>query len=145
MTAPSMEQLLRLLEEGCTESDVELAYRLRCKRSLIARARASLGMPPMPLPVFNPGLTEEQRAMLGALLTSGGHRRWVGRRTGDGVPILDNRTTVARVMFRITYGREPVGQARVGCAMKHCVEGSHLVDRLMREELGALDLAGGVR
>ena len=145
MTTPSLETVTRILQEGSGESDVELAYRLGCKRGLICRARASLGMPPFPLPVMDPGLTDVQRVMIGAVLTSGGHRRWVGRVTGDGVPILDHRTTVARVMFRMVHGREPEGVVRVGCLRKHCVEGTHLTDKRIRDERAALDATAGVR
>jgi len=145
VSGPSLETVVRILMSGTGESDVELAYRLGCTRALASRARASLGMPPMPLPLSTPALTDEQRVMLGAVLTSGGHRRWIGRVTGDGVPILDAHRTVARVMFRMTYEREPEGVVRVDCVRKHCVEGLHLTDRLMREDRAALDASGGAR
>jgi hypothetical protein len=90
-------------------------------------------------------MTPELVVMMNALLTAGGHRRWNGRRTRDGVPLVDHFTTAARVVLRMTHGREPEGQVRVGCAIKHCVEGSHLVDRIMREDVRALDAVGGVR
>ncbi|MCX4609494.1 hypothetical protein [Streptomyces mirabilis] len=128
-----------------TVSDAELAYRLGCRRGLVARVRSSLGQAPMPLPVMAGKLTAETRLMIGAVLTSGGHRRWVGRRTRDGVPLIDAHTTVQRVAFRMAHGRDPEGQVRVGCVMKHCVEGTHLTDRLMREDACALDRAGDVR
>jgi hypothetical protein len=138
------ENIARVL--ACeTVSDAELAYRLGCRRGLVARVRSSLGQDPMPLPVMAGKLTAETRLMIGAVLTSGGHRRWVGRRTRDGVPLIDAHTTALRVAFRMTYGRDPEGQVRASCVMKHCVEGTHLKDRLMREDASALDRAGGVR
>ncbi|MFI2434739.1 hypothetical protein [Streptomyces sp. NPDC018693] len=128
----SHENIRRLLEAE-TISDVELAYRLGCRRGIVAQTRAGMGLPPMPLPADLDHMTPELVVMMNALLTSGGHRRWNGRRTRDGVPLVDHFTTAARVVFRMTHGREPEGQVRVGCAIKHCVEGSHLVDRVMRE------------
>ncbi|MXM66742.1 hypothetical protein GR925_25755 [Streptomyces sp. HUCO-GS316] len=136
---------MRVLQSGTRLSDVELAYELGCRRGLVSTARASLGMPPMPLPASAPDMTDEQRVMLGAVLTSGGHRRWIGRVTRDGVPLLDAHRTVARVVFRMTHGREPEGVVRVDCLRKHCVEGTHLTDRVMRADRAALDdLAGAL-
>ncbi|MGJ3559008.1 hypothetical protein ACR6C2_08515 [Streptomyces sp. INA 01156] len=57
------------------------------------------------------------------------------------MPLIDNVTTACRVAFRMVHGREPEGQVRVSCVMKHCVEGSHLTDRLMRETARAVDAA----
>lgn len=148
MRKPSFEGVVRVLQQGTEESDVELAFRLGCKRGMVEQARAALGMPPRPLPVIRPGMSDEQRVMLGSVLTSGGHRRWTGRVTDDGVPVLDNRKTVARVVFRMTYGREPEGQVRVTCVRKHCTEGSHLADRAMREGRtveAPQDAVGGAR
>ncbi|MFF0092783.1 hypothetical protein ACFYSF_22860 [Streptomyces canus] len=132
---PSFENIATILQNQVV-SDVELAYQLGCRRGLIAQTRAALRLPPMPLPADMDQLTPELVVMMNALLTAGGHRRWNGRRTRDGIPLVDHFTTAARVVFRMTHGREPEGQVRVGCAIKHCVEGSHLVDRVMREAVG---------
>jgi len=140
---PSFENIVRILEQH-EVSDAELAYRLGCKRDLVARARSSLGQAPMPLPPMDV-LTPETRVMISAVLTAGGHRRWIGRRSSDGVPLLDAHTTVGRVAFRMAHGREPEGIVRVSCPIKHCCEGSHLTDRLMRQDVRALDTAGDVR
>ncbi|MDQ1018804.1 hypothetical protein [Streptomyces afghaniensis] len=140
----SWENIARVLR-GEVVSDVELAYRLGCRRGLVAQVRADLQLAPMPLPVGMDRMTPELVVMMNALFMPGGHRRWNGRRTRDGVPLVDHFTTAARVVFRMTHGREPEGQVRVGCAIKHCVEGSHLVDRVMREDVRALDSVGGVR
>ncbi|MFJ5038018.1 hypothetical protein [Streptomyces parvulus] len=128
---PSWENIERVLAGGRV-SDAELAYRLGCKRDLVARVRASLGQPPMPLPPVD-ALTPELRVMISAALTSGGHRYWTGRCSSDGVPILDAHTTVGRVAFRLAHGREPEGIVRVGCTKKHCCEGSHLTDKVIRD------------
>ncbi|MDX3345984.1 hypothetical protein PV387_23130 [Streptomyces sp. ME02-6987-2C] len=130
---PSFENLVRVLTANPAASDVELAFRLGCKRALVANARASLGMPPRPLPPLDEPVSPEVRLMIGAVLQNGGHRRWVGRRTRDGVPLLDAHTTVNRVAFRLAHGRAPEGTVRVGCVIKHCVEGLHLTDRIIRE------------
>ncbi|MFI9418000.1 hypothetical protein [Streptomyces werraensis] len=140
----SWENIARVLEREAV-SDAELAYRLGCARALVSRVRADLHLPPMPLPVANGRLTDEQRYLIAAVLTSGGHRRWTGRVTRDGVPIIDARTTAQRVAFRLAHGRAPQGRVQVDCRMKHCVEGSHLIDRLIRADRKALAVAGGVR
>ncbi|KQW13590.1 hypothetical protein [Streptomyces sp. Root369] len=134
---PTFENIARLLEQDASLSDVELAFLLGCKRGLVASARNSLGMSPRPLPPIDGKMTPEVRLMIGAVLQNGGHRRWVGRRTRDGVPLLDAHTTVNRVAFRLAHGRDPEGPVRVGCVIKHCVEGSHLTDRLIREAVKA--------
>ncbi|MEU6595046.1 hypothetical protein ABZ923_38615 [Streptomyces sp. NPDC046881] len=140
----SWENIAHVLKSEVV-SDVELSYRLGCRRGLVAQVRADLGLAPMPLPAARGKMSPELVVMMNALLTAGGHRRWNGRRSSDGVPLVDHFTTAARVVFRMTHGREPEGQVRVGCAIKHCVEGTHLVDRVMREDVRALDTAGGAR
>lgn len=73
---------------------------------------------------------------------AGGHRRWTG--TADPTPLLwvrKERFTVARAAFRLTVGREPVGNVKADCGMPHCVEGEHLTDRLMREHMRAEERA----
>ncbi|MFJ1606948.1 hypothetical protein ACIOHS_26795 [Streptomyces sp. NPDC088253] len=140
----SWDSIARALKaEEQPVSDVELAYRLDCKRGLVARVRADLGMAAMPLPADMDRMTPELTVMMMAVLTSGGHRRWIGRRTRDGVPLVDHFTTAARVVFRMEHGREPEGQVRGGCVIKHCVAWAHLTDRQMREDVRALDRAGG--
>jgi hypothetical protein len=142
---PSWENIARILQREAAVSDVELAYRLGCRRGLVAQVRAELGLAPMPLPADMERMTPELVVMMNSLLTAGGHRRWKGRCTREGVPLVDHFTTAARVVFRMTHGREPEGQVRVSCAIKHCVAGEHLTDRVMREDLRALERAGGVR
>lgn len=131
---PTFENITRILERY-EVSDVELAYRLGCTRGLVSRARAFLGQEPMPLPPMDV-LTPEMRVMISAVLTAGGHRRWIGRKSSDGVPLLNAHTTVGRVAFQMAHGREPEGVVRVGCKMKHCCEGLHLTDRVMRSRAG---------
>lgn len=130
---------MTLLGGGCRESDAEIAYRLGCRAGLVAQARAALGMPALPLPPVGRRTVAQRVAVDSSEVTPNGHRRWTGRVTRDGVPILDNSTTVARVVFRMTHGRAPQGKVLVDCTMPHCVEGTHLTDQRMREERAALD------
>lgn len=112
---------------------VAVAAQLGVDRRIVAEVRSGLGI--------GRTLPERQRPKvwtretLEALMTPlpGGHARWTGRVTGDGVPVVDNCTTAARVVFRVTYGREPEGVVRVTCDRKHCVAGLHLADRPMRK------------
>jgi hypothetical protein len=143
MRCCSYERVAQVLLERPV-SDVEAAYLLGCKRSFVAHVRRELRLPAMPLPPMDGKVPPEVRLMLGSVLTSGGHRHWYGRRTRDGVPLIDAHTTAQRLAFRLEHGREAEGNVRVNCRKKHCVEGSHLSDRRMREEARALDAAGGV-
>lgn len=124
-------QFLKEAEE--VPATVAIADRLGVDRRIVAEVRSDLGigrtLPERQQPkVWN-------RETLEALMRPlpGGHCRWTGRVTGDGVPVVDSRTTAARVVFRETYGREPEGVVRVTCNVKHCIAGLHLADRPMRQ------------
>ncbi|MFE6551656.1 hypothetical protein ACFVHS_25095 [Streptomyces sp. NPDC057746] len=132
MTA-SWEGIARALLDAPV-SDVELADRLGCKPQLVAQVRADLGQPALPVPAPSAPLTVDERFELLAVVVAGGHVKWRGRTTKDGVPIIDPWTTAQRVAFRRTYGREPEGQVRGWCPVNHCLEGLHLTDRRMREQ-----------
>ncbi|MFB6963469.1 hypothetical protein ACFCYB_42680 [Streptomyces sp. NPDC056309] len=115
-------------------SDLELAGRLGCGPHLVARVRADLRMPAFPSPAYPPRMTDEELFEQNAVVIAGGHVGWRGRTTIHGVPVLDPFTTAARVAFRMHYGREPEGQVRTTCEVKHCLAGGHLADRVMREQ-----------
>ncbi|MFB7115181.1 hypothetical protein [Streptomyces sp. NPDC056291] len=120
-------------------SDLELAGRLGCKPYLVARVRRDLGQPAFPAPAFpataRPArITDEARFEENAVVIAGGHVTWRGRSTIHGVPIVDPFVTAARVAFRMYHGREPEGQVRTTCEVKHCLAGGHLADRVMREQ-----------
>ncbi|MFF5968163.1 hypothetical protein ACFY64_31470 [Streptomyces collinus] len=66
-------------------------------------------------------------------LLPGGHRRWLGRHSRQGVPLTGRTESVYRLSFRLTYDREPDGYVRGTCTLKHCVAGEHLADRIMRQ------------
>jgi len=130
----SRRRVTRFLETADeVPATVAIAAQLGVDRRIVAEVRSGLGI--------GRTLPERQqpkvwtREALEALMTAlpGGHCRWEGRVTGDGVPVLDNRTTAARAVFAMTYGRDPEGVVRVTCERKHCVAGAHLADRPMRE------------
>ncbi|WP_146238362.1 hypothetical protein [Streptomyces sp. Act143] len=112
-------------------SDAELGYRLGCAPDLVARARASLGMEPRPLPPHNARFTREERLLLWSEPLPGGHRRWLGRVTNHGVPVIDN-VSALRIAFRIEHGREPEGPVFRDCRRGWCVSAPHLTDQVLR-------------
>lgn len=124
---------------------IAVAAELGVDRRIVAEVRATLHVPRTLPPRQQPKVWTRETVEALMVPVDGGHRRWSGNVTGDGVPVLDSRHTVARFVFRLTYGREPEGQVRGTCLRKHCVAGEHLADRAMREAPAALDAAGGVR
>jgi hypothetical protein len=122
-----------------------VAAELGVDRRIVAEVRAALRIPRTIPERQRPKVWTREAVEALMVPVEGGHRRWTGDVTRDGVPILDRRTTVARFVFRLTYGREPEGQVRTTCERKHCVAGEHLRDRLMRDAPACLDAAGGVR
>lgn len=145
----SWESIARILDAE-TVSDTELAGRLGCRPAFVARVRADLRLPPNPggpAEVPDPEAVRRRkearaRARLKDLTerVAGGHLRWDGPVT-KGTPRWSSRTSALRVVFRLTHGREPEGNVRERCGFPHCVEGTHLADRRMREE----KRAGGAR
>ncbi|MFJ6561997.1 hypothetical protein ACIQMV_19475 [Streptomyces sp. NPDC091412] len=136
MTA-SWERIAAALGAGRL-SDLELAGQLGCKPCVVARVRHELGQPAFPAPEC-PAPTRSARMAAeecfeeNAVVIAGGHVTWRGRTTIHGVPIVDPFVTAARVAFRAHHGREPEGQVRTTCEVKHCLAGGHLADRVMRE------------
>lgn len=128
---PSFESIARILGEE-TVSDAELAYRLDCKRDLVARVREALGQKPMPLPPHNVRLPHEERLVIFSEPVRGGHRRWLGSVSGHGMPVIDC-LSVPRIAFCLEYGREPVGRVLPGCGRRLCVAGPHQTDQPMRD------------
>lgn len=144
MTA-SWEYVAHLLEKE-PASDAEMCVRLGCPREFVARVRSNLKMPAFagtlpatasaagPPPYITAKSREQAKFDELSVVVDDGHRDWRGRCTqGDETPLFDARTTAARVSFRLYWGRDPVGIVRVECEHRHCVEGLHLSDRLMRE------------
>ncbi|MER6976014.1 hypothetical protein [Streptomyces carpinensis] len=140
----SWEGIARILQAE-NAPDAEVAERLGCRESFVARVRRELGMEPWPVRA-NTGVrwprrdahevSEEtrQRFFEQRKVTDDGHRRWLGRHLKDGTPLFVSGQTAYRVAFRIGHGQDPIGQIRVECEMPHCVEGGHLSDRLMRDQ-----------
>ncbi|MYR58869.1 hypothetical protein GTY54_22385 [Streptomyces sp. SID625] len=138
---PSFEQVWQILQADVV-SDAELAKRLGCKPDLVRRARASLGMEPMPLPPSNARMPHEERLMLFSEQRPGGHRRWLGSVSGSGLPVIGS-ASVARIAFRAEYGREPAGRVQPGCGRRWCVAGPHQTDQSMRDAGGKTLPQGG--
>lgn len=129
MNAEKWERIARELK---TEDigNKPLGARLGVCYTSVARVRADLGMPAFRhrLKVWTP--EEFERA---APKIQGGHRLWKGRFGPSGVPMANRVLTAYQLAFRLHHGREPVGKVMGRCRKKGCVEGAHLVDKVMRE------------
>ncbi|MEU1853650.1 hypothetical protein ABZ499_31400 [Streptomyces sp. NPDC019990] len=133
MTA-SWENIVRVLTRERV-SDAELAYRLGCRPDLVRRARAALGMDPMPLPASHTVLSDQERLVMFSEPLPGGHRRWLGSLSEHGTPTFQG-ASVRRIAFRLEYGREPDGRVLPRCQRKLCVAGAHQTDQPMRDAAG---------
>lgn len=136
----SYEGIARALANGDPRelSDQVLAERFGCGPETVARVRRETGAP-----AYSAGYRARREAFEEAYATraetvEGGHRRWTGTVTKDGVPMVSTRfgqETAARVAFRIAHGRRPVGHVKATCTYPHCVAPDCVADRPLREEL----------
>ena len=135
----SYEAVLRAFTAGDPRelSDRDLADRFHVREDMVARVRSEQG-----LPVFNAGRRTRREVAEAAYLAhvedvEGGHQRWTGTTTRDGVPMVTTRfgqESAHRVAFQLVTGRPPVGYVRVTCTYPHCVARGHQADRRLREE-----------
>jgi DNA-binding CsgD family transcriptional regulator len=123
------EEIARLLKAGPI-SNGEAAARLGCARRTVARVREDLGLPPFFVHRTDGWTVDDFEAM--TVLLRGGHRRWRGRHTRQGVPVAGRSTTAYRLSFRLHHGRPPVGRVAGTCCLYRCVAGGHLADDVVR-------------
>ncbi|MEV6738614.1 hypothetical protein AB0N14_17465 [Streptomyces sp. NPDC051104] len=123
------EQIARLLKSEDV-SNTEAAVRLGVDRRFVARVRADLGLPQYQRPPVR--WTQERFDQMTRQLR-GGHRRWLGRTSPDGVPMASRDESAYRVAFRLHHGRDPVGRVEGTCTRKRCVAGGHQRDDVMRK------------
>lgn len=123
------ERVARLLKAERI-SNGEVGRRLRVRPSFVSTVRADLGLPPYRPPRLT--WTKEDFDRM-TVVIEGGHRLWNGRTQRDGIPVVDNRASAYRLAFRLHYGRPAAGSVTGACSKKHCVEGAHLRDRVMRQ------------
>lgn len=138
MSDDRWDTVARLLKSDPPLSDRAVAVQARVDRGFVRQVRADLG-----LPVF----VRQARAwtvdefLKETTLIRGGHRLWRGRRSVNGSPVFGHTSkTVYRLVFRLHYGREPVGRVSRSCTRKFCVEGSHQRDQVLRDEAAAAEL-----
>lgn len=126
-----------MLREG--HSQIHVMRTLRVSHSTVKAAREYLGLPA-------PGMGRRRIEPLADAFAArtepvdGGHMRWTGYRTSNGVAKLGNgfRVLTARqAAFILRYDREPVGRVMPGCDMAGCVAPDHVVDKPMRERNAA--------
>ncbi len=115
-------------------SNAETARRLKCDPHKVSLARHFLRIPnvptgPQPQPLQE--LIDARTRPVGD-----GHTEWTGFVHPSGVPTLYHRgrnETAHRVVFRLRYGREPVGKVFPTCEYPRCLTPDHIEDRPMRE------------
>jgi hypothetical protein len=135
----SYKGIVRALENGDPRelSDRDVADRIGVREDMVARVRAEQG-----IPAFSAGRRARREVAEAAYLAhvedvEGGHQRWTGTTTRDGVPMVTTRfgqESAHRVAFQMETGRPPVGYVRVTCTYAHCVARGHQADRRLREE-----------
>lgn len=145
----SYEGIARALAHGDPRelSDAVLAERFSVEEEFVARVRTEQG-----LPAFSAGCRTRREVLEAAYLAhvedvDGGHQRWTGTVTRDGVPMVTTRfgqVSAHRVAFQLETGRPPVGNVRVSCTYPHCVARGHQADRRLRELLRGSVAAGAV-
>ncbi|MFI2434738.1 hypothetical protein [Streptomyces sp. NPDC018693] len=139
MSPETWEKIARRLKEGPI-SNGEASRLLHVRKRAVAEVRADLGIPPF---FVRRGAewTRDDFEELSVELR-GGHRRWRGRHSGQGVPMAGKDVTAYRLSFRLHHGREPVGKVTGTCRLNRCVAGGHLADSVLRSapavELAAL-------
>ncbi|WP_328434511.1 hypothetical protein [Streptomyces sp. NBC_00425] len=133
MNAEKWERIARALK---TESmgNAQIAAKLGVGAEAVRKVRADLGMSAYRhrLKVWTWAEFEKSAPRL-----QGGHRLWKGRRGPSGVPMANRRLTAYQLAFRLHHGRDPVGKVTGRCRKKGCVEGSHLVDKILRDGIDA--------
>ncbi|MER5699652.1 hypothetical protein ACWDBO_37395 [Streptomyces mirabilis] len=129
MNAEKWERIARVLKAE-NIGDREIAARLGTTAQSVRKVRADLG-----LPIFRHRYKEwtPEEFERAAPRIQGGHRLWKGRRGPSGVPMANRLLTAYQLAFRLHHGRDPVGKIVGRCRRKGCVEGAHLVDRVMRD------------
>lgn len=127
-------EIARLLLQGLDNKRV--AARSGAHHTTVAKVRAELR-----LPVHQSGgrksyptLAEAFRARTAP--AEGGHLRWTGSISVDGVPVFGHEQrlySAYRIAFTLRTGRQASGQARPGCDFPHCVEPRHVEDQAERQ------------
>ncbi|GGQ49545.1 hypothetical protein GCM10010250_21340 [Streptomyces althioticus] len=137
MNPEKWERIARLLKEGPI-SNGEASRRLGVRKRAVAEVRADLGIPPYFVRRGAQWTRDDFEEM--SVELRGGHRRWRGRHSTQGVPMAGKDVTAYRLSFRLHHGREPVGKVTGRCRLNRCVAGGHLVDAVLRA-VPTVDLA----
>ena len=129
MNPEKWERIARLLKEGPI-SNGEATRRLGVRKRAVAEVRADLGIPPYFVRRGAQWTRDDFEEM--SVELRGGHRRWRGRHSTQGVPMAGKDVTAYRLSFRLHHGREPVGKVTGTCRVNRCVAGGHLADAVLR-------------
>ncbi|MFF0092782.1 hypothetical protein ACFYSF_22855 [Streptomyces canus] len=125
------ESIARALKTaGTPVSNEAVSQRLGCARRSVAEVRGDLGIPPYRVEHRGGWTLADYEAL--AVPLRGGHRRWRGRHSNQGVPMAGKNLTAYRLAFRLHHDRPPVGRLVGTCALKRCVAGAHLEDDVLR-------------
>ncbi len=124
------ERVARILKEERVPN-AEIARRLNVAPQFVARVRRDLGIAAYR---YRPPVETQEDFDRMTVALRGGHRRWRGLHGKHGTPMVNRTRTAYQLAFRLARKREPVGRITPACSVNHCVEGLHLLDRLMREQ-----------
>lgn len=125
------ESIARALKTaGGPVSNETVSRQLGCARRSVAKVRADLGLQPYTVERRSGWTLADYEALTVPL--RGGHRRWRGRHSSDGVPMAGRSLTAYRLAFRLHHQRPPVGWVIGTCSLKRCVAGPHLEDDVLR-------------
>ncbi|WDO09914.1 hypothetical protein ME763_31995 [Streptomyces murinus] len=130
-------EIVALLGDGL--SNAAVARVLGCDRHRVGEIRRQLELPN----VVQQPLTLEQKWRSLTRPLKGGHLKWRGERVGAaGTPVMrygEQSFSPARIAFTVQHGRQPRGQVKSECGVRHCVAPAHVEDepgRLrLREQL----------
>ncbi|MFF5968164.1 hypothetical protein ACFY64_31475 [Streptomyces collinus] len=123
------ERIARVLKAGPISNDAA-SKQLGCAKRSVAQVRSDLGL--APFIVQRPGGWTLADFEALSVPLRGGHRRWRGRCTTNGVPMAGKTMTAYRLSFRLHHDRPPVGRVSGTCRLNRCVAGAHLEDDVLR-------------
>ncbi|MFI1767478.1 hypothetical protein ACH41H_36265 [Streptomyces sp. NPDC020800] len=124
---------------GSGYSNTAIARALGCDRHRVGEIRRELELPN----AARQPLTLEQKWRSLTRQLDGGHLEWRGERVGAaGTPVMRYRErsfSPAGIAFTFQHGRQPEGQVKAECGVRHCVAPAHVEDepgrRRLREQL----------
>ncbi|MEU0950488.1 hypothetical protein ABZ379_48895 [Streptomyces canus] len=135
---PREAEILEELRAGGTNNGI--ARKLGVDKVAVARIRDTHGIPTTDERQRTAQPPVEERWRQHTREVKDGHLEWTGPRAtnSSGTPVLRVRGSwysAAGIAFRMRTGRDPVGQVRPECDLKHCVAPAHVEDEPGRQAI----------